>query len=153
MADNIVLNSGSGGDTCGADDISSLKYQRVKIVPGGDGAVNLSGCTSYSYLAAASANQDSQHPKASAGVLYGLDVTNSNTVVRYIKIYDLASGATSASTPYRRYMIPAGGGFIKSWPYGIVMATGIGFRLTTGSADNDAAAVAASEIMVNMDYV
>jgi hypothetical protein len=153
VADNIVLNTGSGGDTCGADDVGSVKYQRVKIVPGGDGAVNLSGCTSYSYTSAASANQDSQHPKASAGVLYGIDVTNSNTSARYINMYDLASGATSASTPYRRLMIPAGGGIAKSYPYGIVFATGIGFRLVTGATDSSAAAVAADEIKVNLEYV
>jgi hypothetical protein len=153
VADNITLNTGSGGDVVGADDVTSVKYQRVKIVPGGDGAVNLSGCTSYSYLSAASANQDSQHPKASAGVVYGLTVTNSNTSARYIKLYNLASGATSASTVYRRYMIPAGGGIREEFPYGVTFTTGIGFRLTTGAADNNAGAVAADEIMVNLDYV
>lgn len=153
MVDNITLNTGSGGDTCAADDVGGIKYQRVKIVPGGASAANNSGCTNYSYLSAASANQDQQHPKASAGTLYGLTVTNSNTVVRYIKLYNLASGATSASTVYRRYMIPAGGGIREEFPYGLVFATGIGFRLVTGSADNSAAAVAASEIMVNLEYV
>lgn len=153
MADNITLNTGSGGDTCAADDISAVKYQRVKIVPGGDGAVNLSGCTNYSYLSSAAANQDSAAVKASAGTLYGLTVTNSNTTVRYLKLYNLASGATSASTVYRRYMIPAGGGIRESFDYGVVFATGISHRLTTGAADSNATAVAADEIMVNLEYV
>lgn len=153
MADNIQLNSGSGGDICAADDVGGAKYQRVKVVPGGDGAVNNSGCTSYSYISAASANQDQQHPKASAGVLYGVTVTNSNASARYLKLYNLASGATSASTPYRRYLIPAGGGVREQFPYGLIFDTGIGLRLTTGAADNDANAVAASEILVNLDYV
>lgn len=153
MADNIVLNTGSGGDTVGADDVGSVKYQRVKLVPGGDGAVNLSGCTNFSYLSAASANQDSQVVKASAGTLYGMSVTNSNTSARYIKVYNVASSPTSGSTVYRRYMIPAGGGIREEFPYGIVFATGISLRLTTGAADSNAAAVAADEIMVNMEYV
>ena len=153
MADNITLNTGSGGDTCAADDVGSVKYQRVKVVPGGDGAVNNSGCTNFSFTSAAGANQDQQHPKASAGVLYGVTVTNSNTVVRYMNMYDLASGATSASTPYRRLMIPAGGGIRESFPYGLVFATGIGFRLVTGATDSSAAAVAADEIKVNLEYV
>lgn len=38
MADNITLSSGSGGDTLAADEISSVKYQRVKIQHGADGS-------------------------------------------------------------------------------------------------------------------
>lgn len=37
MADNVVLNTGSGGDTIAADDISGIKHQRVKISVGADG--------------------------------------------------------------------------------------------------------------------
>ena len=152
MVDNVTLNAGSGGAVVAADDVSSVFYQRIKLTPGGDGAAAY-GCTNYSYLAAASANQDSQHPKASAGVLYGLTVTNSNAAARYIKLYNLASGATSASTVWRRYLIPAGGGVRETFPLGVVFDTGLGFRLTTEAADNGATAVAAAEIMVNLEYV
>lgn len=37
MADNTTLNTGTGGDVIATDDISSVKYQRVKIVEGADG--------------------------------------------------------------------------------------------------------------------
>lgn len=37
MADNTVLNAGSGGDTIATDDISGVKYQRVKLALGADG--------------------------------------------------------------------------------------------------------------------
>lgn len=37
MADNTVLNSGSGGDTIATDDIAGIKHQRVKVEFGGDG--------------------------------------------------------------------------------------------------------------------
>jgi len=37
MADNTTLNAGTGGDVIGSDDISSVKYQRVKIIHGVDG--------------------------------------------------------------------------------------------------------------------
>lgn len=37
MADNIQLNSGSGGDVFAADDISSVKYARTKLTLGADG--------------------------------------------------------------------------------------------------------------------
>ncbi|HPD15820.1 MAG TPA: hypothetical protein PLE19_12770 [Planctomycetota bacterium] len=38
MADNITLNTGSGGDTLSADDIAGVKVQRVKVQHGADGA-------------------------------------------------------------------------------------------------------------------
>lgn len=37
MADNTTLNLGAGGDVIGSDDISGVKYQRVKVILGGDG--------------------------------------------------------------------------------------------------------------------
>lgn len=37
MADNTTLNTGSGGDVIASDDISGVKYQRIKIVHGNDG--------------------------------------------------------------------------------------------------------------------
>jgi hypothetical protein len=37
MADNVTLDAGSGGDSIAADEISSVKYQRVKITLGADG--------------------------------------------------------------------------------------------------------------------
>lgn len=38
MADNTILNSGAGGDVIATDDISGVKYQRVKVNFGADGA-------------------------------------------------------------------------------------------------------------------
>lgn len=37
MADNIVLNPGTAGDTTAADDIGGVKFQRVKLIHGADG--------------------------------------------------------------------------------------------------------------------
>lgn len=43
MADNILINPGSGGDNVAADDIGGIKHQRVKIQYGDDGtAVDVS---------------------------------------------------------------------------------------------------------------
>lgn len=38
MADNVTLNPGTGGDVIATDDIAGVKYQRVKVVTGADGA-------------------------------------------------------------------------------------------------------------------
>lgn len=37
MVDNVVLNTGTGGDTVAADDIAGVKHQRVKLSLGADG--------------------------------------------------------------------------------------------------------------------
>jgi hypothetical protein len=38
LADDVLLNAGTGGDTIAADDILGIKYQRVKLSLGADGA-------------------------------------------------------------------------------------------------------------------
>lgn len=38
MADNTTLNAGTGGDVIASDDIAGVKYQRVKVTFGADGA-------------------------------------------------------------------------------------------------------------------
>lgn len=38
MADNTVLNIGTGGDVIASDDIGGVKYQRVKLAVGADGS-------------------------------------------------------------------------------------------------------------------
>ena len=43
MADNTVLNAGSGGDTIASDDIAGIKHQRIKIEYGEDGSATGSG--------------------------------------------------------------------------------------------------------------
>jgi hypothetical protein len=40
MADNTVLDAGTGGDTIATDDIGGVKFQRVKITTGADGTAN-----------------------------------------------------------------------------------------------------------------
>ena len=45
MADNTVINPGAGGDTIASDDVSGVKFQRVKVVVGIEGTYggNVSG--------------------------------------------------------------------------------------------------------------
>jgi len=151
--ETVTLNAGSGGSDVLVDSVDTGKSaQCVKIVPGGDGDVAFAA-TPYYYLAAAASNQDATAVKASAGVLYSLVVTNTNTSARYFRLYNLASGATSASTPVQTYAVPGSGGVALSFPHGLLFGTGISFRLTTGSAVNDANAVAAGEMVVNLGYV
>lgn len=156
MADNVVLNAGAGGDTAAADDVGGVKHQRVKRSFGRDGTASDVG-TGARFVSAAAANQDSTVVKASAGVLYALLATNTNAAVRYLKVYNKATGPTSADTPVLTIAVPgntAGAGVIVPIPEcGIDFSAGIALRATTGVGDSDTNAVAANEIIAALVYV
>jgi hypothetical protein len=120
-------------------------------------AMNFGGGTSYSYIAAASANQDSQVIKAAAGTLYSLSISNIGSAIRWVKFYNTAAGPTSSSTPVLRIMIPygLGNGAGNNWTIGvpgIAFTAGIAFRITVNEADNDATAVTAGDVVINLSY-
>jgi hypothetical protein len=150
--EGIVLNSGSGGSTVATDSVSSQHYQLVKIAAGGDGDAAFAA-TPYFDISDASSNQDSTVVKASAAVLYSMEVSNTNSAARYIKFYNKATGPTSADTPVFAFAIPGSGGIAISFPHGKLFSTGLSFRLTTGAANSDANAVAANEILTNLSYL
>ena len=123
------------------------------------GAVSLAprttgGLTVARTISAASTNATSV--KASAGQVYGIQAYNLNASPRYLKLYNKASAPTVGSeTPVATYLIPgntAGAGFVITTPNGMAYSTGIAFALTTGIADADTGAVAANEIVVNINY-
>lgn len=113
------------------------------------------GSTPYKLISAATTNATSV--KASAGTLYSITASNINASPRYLKIYNKASAPTvGTDTPVLVFLIPgntAGAG--TNIPIGLPgyeFTTGIAFALTTGAADSDTGAVAASEIIVNLGY-
>lgn len=112
------------------------------------------GATPSKTVSAASTNATSV--KASAGTLYGVQVSNVNAAVRYLKLYNKASAPTvGTDTPVKTIAIPgntAGAGNTIAFPYGVEFSTGIAFALTTEATDAGTTAVAANEIVVNLDY-
>lgn len=116
-------------------------------------AATSGGASGYKYLAAASSNQDSQVVKASAGQIYGISLYNTTaSSARYVKFYDKSTSPTSADTPIAVHYVPAGGGVAKGFPVGLAFSSGISFRITGGIADNDATAVTANDVIVNLTY-
>lgn len=109
--------------------------------------------TADNYNSAASTN--SRTIKSSAGTLYSIAATNVNAAVRYLKLYNTASAPTvGTTTPVLTLAIPAAGSLaINFGAMGHRFATGISMALTTGAADTDATAVAASEIKVLTSYI
>lgn len=91
--------------------------------------------------------------KASAGQIYTLYANNVNAAVRYLKLYNKATAPTvGTDVPVMTLAIPAGGVVNLSFFGGLAFSAGIAFALTTGVADADTAAVAASEHVVNIGY-
>lgn len=96
--------------------------------------------------------------KGSAGTVYGVQVYGISATPAYLKIYDSAAVTCGSGTPIKRLMIPggspntAGAGSNVTFGPGIITSTGIGYCITTGIADNDTSAPAATTFLVNVDY-
>lgn len=106
-------------------------------------------------VSAASTNATSV--KGSAGQVYSIQAFNINAAARYLKLYNKGSAPTvGTDTPVKTLLIPgntAGAGFVfDTGGMGLAFGTGIAFAITTGITDADTGAVAASEIVINIDY-
>lgn len=96
--------------------------------------------------------------KNSPGQLYAVTAFSVDETPVYIRLYNKATAPLTTDTPVYRLMIPGsnsgiGSGFMKEWPLGLdVFTAGIGYRITTGIADDDDAVVSANEVIVNFEY-
>lgn len=92
--------------------------------------------------------------KASSAQLVGIVASNVNAAVRYLKLYNKATAPTvGTDVPLLTLSLPLGGvPVVASFGDGIPFSAGLSFALTTGLADADTAAVAASEIIVQLLY-
>jgi hypothetical protein len=97
--------------------------------------------------------------KASAGTLYGAQLAGLGSAPAYLKIYNAASATCGSGTPVKRLMIPAAstaangaGSNVTFGPMGVAFGTGITYCVTTGIADADTTAPAASTFLVNLDW-
>lgn len=97
--------------------------------------------------------------KASAGTLYGAQLYGIGSAPAYLKIYDATSATCGSGTPVKRLMIPANstaangaGSNVSFGDVGVAFSTGITYCVTTGIADNDNTAPAASTFLVNLDW-
>ena len=95
--------------------------------------------------------------KNAPGAIQEISVYNSGSTIAWLKLYDAASAPTCGSgTPAGRYMIPGaasgGAGSNVNIALGKGFSTGIAFCVTTGIADADTGAVAATTYTVNMTY-
>jgi hypothetical protein len=139
---------------------ASASGQTIAVNTSGQGAVQpqpfASGGLSVSRKQVA-ANTTSVAIDASPGQLSGIEAFNNSTTIAYIKLYNAAQGSTTcgAGTPVYQGMIPAaaaGGSTVSMNGYGIAFSTAITACVTTGFADNDTTAPAASTYVINYFY-
>lgn len=159
MADNDTTLDASGASvTYASDDVSSVKYPRVKVAMGVNGAYqrDWSGeMTPHRALGAASNNATSV--KASAGWLGHISVTNLNAAPVYLKFYNKASApAPATDNALLVYVVSVPPSSLTPvvipFPDPLYFSTGIAYALVTGISDTNNTSVSASENLINLGY-
>jgi hypothetical protein len=102
-------------------------------------------------LASSAATDNATNVTAAATYLRRIVGYNSSGAGRWLKLYDKATAPASTDTPRKAYYLPAQAGF--AFDLDDYFTTGLGYRIVTGSADNDNTAGAAGDVLgLNMDY-
>lgn len=169
MADTFV----GGSYTFASDDISGAQYARIKLIHGADGVnagdvalanplpttpigVATNGLSIFRSL---DLDESEEEVKGTAGVVYGVWVSNTATSTRYLKFYDATAASVTVGTTTPVITIPIPGntsddvsGSFNVGGLGIGFATAITVAATTGLADNDTGAPSANDCVVNIFY-
>lgn len=110
------------------------------------------GITQFRRLATADTNLVAV--KASAGRVYGYVISNTSAAAKFVKLYNKATAPTLASdVPVRTIMVPAGG--IAAYHVGAGLAgftAGIAIAATGAIGDTDTTALAANDLIIQIDY-
>lgn len=142
---NNVNTLNAGGSLTAYQGASPWTVQDLPVTTGGLSKFHL----------VSAATDNATNIKASAGQVYAISAFNLNASARYLKFHNTSGTPTAGTGVTDTYLIPgntAGAGVVFNIDKGIAFGTGIGITMVTGIADNNATAVAASEIVVNIYY-
>lgn len=110
------------------------------------------GVTQFRRLATADTNVVAV--KASAGRVYGYVISNTSAAAKFVKLYNKATAPTiGTDVPVRTIMVPAGG--IAAYHVGQGLAgftAGIAIAATGAIGDADTTALAANDLIIQIDY-
>lgn len=139
--------------TYATEPIPGAQISGTQPVSGTVSATNTPVTPTQSFVNSA-ATTNATSVKATAGTVWSINVTNTNAAARYLKLYNKASAPTvGTDVPVLTVPIPALGAYkVDGGSNGIRFGTGIALAITTGAADSDTGAVAASEIKVATSY-
>ena len=97
-------------------------------------------------LPSSAATNNATLVKATAGAIYSVNGYNASAGVIYLKFYNKATAPTvGTDTPVLTYALPATAAFSFQVPFGF--ATGIGYGMVTGAADNNNTAIGAGDVL------
>jgi hypothetical protein len=112
------------------------------------------GTTPYKLISVASTNANVV--KASPGNLYSIIAIGVTSTVRYLKLYNKATMPTlTADVPIMTIPIPAntqGAGVCLPFSMGVNFSNGISIAITGNPSDNDATAIGAGDVIVNLTH-
>jgi hypothetical protein len=112
---------------------------------------NATGAASGTHIVSA-ATTNATVVKASAGRVLGWHLANTTASWRYAKLHNQTTTPTAGSGVVRTIGIPPNGVADFALEGGIAFSTGIGLTIVTGSADADATAVAAGDVVGDLFF-
>lgn len=151
MAEQGMKSTGTGQPVMGLG--SDGNFYLFTVDPATGNIVTNAQSPASTFRLVSAANSDNATVvKNSAGKVFTIQGLNAAAATRWLKLYDKATAPASTDTPKKTYALQASVPFTFNLA-GYQFANGIGFRLVTGSADNDNTAVTAGDILgLNIDY-
>jgi hypothetical protein len=143
--DTAATSAGSSGDWATMD-ASAEGALWGTLTP-----TTTSGCTIFRSI---DLDETEEEVKATAGNIYGYYYFNSAATTHYLKFYNATTANTTVgtTTPILTFPMPAGAAANIGFPYPLSFSTALSAAVTTGLADNDTGAPAASACIVNVFY-
>jgi len=116
------------------------------------------GWTPHTRLSSANINATSL--KALGGRVFSVDIVNNTAAPIWFKFFDQSTAPAPASDSAnikRSIMVPpkvgdVPGVYARSWPGGIVFASGIGYVAVTADSDASVGAIGAGDLRINVDF-
>jgi hypothetical protein len=90
--------------------------------------------------------------KASGGRVIGWSLANTSAAWKFVKLHNVAVAPTPGSGVVMTIAIPPNGKSEFTLEGGRYFATGIGYTITGGAADNDTTAVAVNDVVGDLFY-
>ena len=160
LSSAIAISSGTILSTAATNPWSSAPTFNVPVINASSGIIQILDSTAQAYsifmTVTSSAGVQSTSIKASAGVLKGYSIFNTNAAARFFRFYNTASTPTVGSdTPVITLIIPgstAGAGAVQTLDKGLNFATGIAMAVTDAIGTTSTGAISAGDIAANIYY-
>ena len=151
---NVATGTGASG--AGIPRVTVANDSNVLATQSGTWAeqpvAGTTGGATTTHLVSASGN-NATNTKASAGLLYGFSISNTNAAARYVHFYNKATApVVGTDVPVATVQVPGNGVVIRAFPVGATYGTGIGFGTSTGAGDTDSGAIGAGDLVIDLEY-